>query len=187
MQENKQEKSPIKQRILQYLGENRISMYDCYAKTGITRGILGQNNGISEDNLARFLAYYTEVNTEWLVTGRGSMLRSEQEQLISQSVTPSVSSAEEPYIYKIYQDQLKIAQEEKEGKEALIKENGRLEERVRTLEEKISTYQDKEPDSPTAASLVTEAFTEEPSGDSTKDYIHTRKPTTTKRSSDLKT
>lgn len=75
MQENKQEKSPIKQRILLYLTEMGISMYDCYAKTGITRGILGQNNGISEDNIARFLAYYKNVSTDWLMLGRGSMLR----------------------------------------------------------------------------------------------------------------
>ena len=56
MQENKQEKSPIKRKILLFLSENGISQYDFYRKTGITRGILGQNNGISEDNMARFLA-----------------------------------------------------------------------------------------------------------------------------------
>ena len=75
MQENKQEKSPIKRKILLFLSENGISQYDFYRKTGITRGILGQNNGISEDNMARFLAAYPQVSVEWLLTGRGSMLR----------------------------------------------------------------------------------------------------------------
>ena len=64
MQENKQEKSPIKRKILLFLSENGISQYDFYRKTGITRGILGQNNGISEDNMARFLAAYPQVSVE---------------------------------------------------------------------------------------------------------------------------
>ena len=81
MQENKQEKLPIKRKILLFLSENGISQYDFYRKTGITRGILGQNNGISEDNMARFLAAYPQVSVEWLLTGRGSMLRDQDIQL----------------------------------------------------------------------------------------------------------
>lgn len=80
MQENKQEKSPIKRKILTFLSEMGISQYDFYRKTGITRGILGQNNGISEENIARFLAAYPEVSVEWLFMGNGSMLRDQEEQ-----------------------------------------------------------------------------------------------------------
>lgn len=86
MQENKQEKSPIKRRILQFLSEIGISQYDFYRKTNITRGILGQNNGISEENIARFLAVYPHVSAEWLLTGRGEMLRSEDRQVATPSV-----------------------------------------------------------------------------------------------------
>lgn len=81
MQENKQEKSPIKRKILTFLSEMGISQYDFYRKTGITRGILSQNNGISEENIARFLAVYPQVSAEWLLTGRGNMLREEDGQL----------------------------------------------------------------------------------------------------------
>ena len=77
MQENKQEKSPIKQKILLYLHEIGMSQYDFYRRTGITRGILSQNNGISEENIARFLAYFPDVSGEWLLTGRDPMLRSQ--------------------------------------------------------------------------------------------------------------
>ena len=70
-----QEKSPIKQKILLFLAKKGITQYEFYQKTGITRGILGQNNGISEENISRFLAYYTEVSPEWLLTGQGEMLR----------------------------------------------------------------------------------------------------------------
>ena len=70
-----QEKSPIKQKILLFLAKKGITQYEFYQKTGITRGILGQNNGISEENISRFLAYYTEISPEWLLTGQGEMLR----------------------------------------------------------------------------------------------------------------
>lgn len=74
MQENKQEKSPIKQNILRYLAQKGVSAYEFYKESGVTRGILQQNNGISEDNIARFLAYAPDVNIEWLLTGEGTML-----------------------------------------------------------------------------------------------------------------
>ena len=75
MQENNQEKSPIKRKISLFLEKKGITPYEFYKRTGITRGILSQNNGISEDNLARFLAHFPEVNLEWLLTGRGEMLK----------------------------------------------------------------------------------------------------------------
>ncbi len=76
MQEIKQEKSLIKQNISLYLAQKGITHYEFYKVSGTTRGILGQNNGISEDNIARFLAYAPDVNIEWLLTGEGSMLKS---------------------------------------------------------------------------------------------------------------
>lgn len=75
MQENRQEKSLIKQNILQYIKYKGITEYKFYQLTGITRGILKQDNGISEENTAKFLAYFSEVNANWLITGEGDMLK----------------------------------------------------------------------------------------------------------------
>jgi len=77
MQEKRQEKSLIKQNILKYLNLIGVSQYEFYQKTGITRGILGQNNGISEENAARFLACYSDVDANWLLTGNGEMFKSD--------------------------------------------------------------------------------------------------------------
>lgn len=77
MQEDRQEKSPIKQKILLYLEKKGITQYEFYKNTGVTRGVLGQNNGISEENLSRFLAYYKDINLEWLFTGSGTMIKGE--------------------------------------------------------------------------------------------------------------
>ena len=75
MKEKQQEKSPIKQNILLYLEYIGVTPYEFYKESGVTRGILQQNNGISEDNIARFLAYAPDVNIEWLLTSKGSMIK----------------------------------------------------------------------------------------------------------------
>lgn len=75
MKEKQQEKSPIKQIILLYLENKGVTPYEFYKESGVTRGILQQNNGISEDNIARFLAYAPDVNIEWLLTSKGSMIK----------------------------------------------------------------------------------------------------------------
>ena len=72
----KQEKSLIKQNILHYLHLKGVSEYQFYKESGVTRGVLKQLNGISEENMARFLDYAPDVNTEWLLTGRGDVIKS---------------------------------------------------------------------------------------------------------------
>jgi hypothetical protein len=70
-----QEKSRIKKNILKFIEYKGISKYEFYKRTGITRGVLNQNNGMSEENTAIFIAYYPEVSIEWLITGNGNMLK----------------------------------------------------------------------------------------------------------------
>ncbi len=93
MQEKQQEKSPIKQNILLYLAEKGVTSYEFYKASGVTRGILQQNNGISEDNIARFLAYAPDVNIEWLITGKGDMLRN-KEVVTQRKAEPALSVLE---------------------------------------------------------------------------------------------
>ena len=102
MQEKRQEKSPIKQNILLYLAQKGVSPYEFYKESGVTRGILQQNNGISEDNIARFLAYAPDISVEWLITGRGEMLSTMQEKSDSEEKLPKVSY--NPAIGKPYYD-----------------------------------------------------------------------------------
>lgn len=90
MQENKQEKSPIKQNILLYLEKKKVTPYEFYKMSGVTRGVLSQNNGISEENLARFLACYPEVNLDWLLTGKGKMLKESNLTEIMEETRPRI-------------------------------------------------------------------------------------------------
>lgn len=71
-----QEKSLIKQNILLYLEFKNVSKYRFYKDSGITRGVLDQNTGMSEENTAKFLAYAPDCNPTWLLTGNGEMLLS---------------------------------------------------------------------------------------------------------------
>ena len=78
--------SVLKQRILQYLDFKGITKYECYKNTGITNGVLSQPNGMSEDNLLKFLSYYSDISTDWLLAGCGSMLRDDNQTKISKIV-----------------------------------------------------------------------------------------------------
>ncbi len=62
-----QEKSRIKKNILKYIDFKGVSKYEFYKRTGITRGVLDQNNGMSEENTTKFLAVYgNELPAEYL-------------------------------------------------------------------------------------------------------------------------
>ena len=97
MQENKQEKSLIKQNVSLYLAKKGVSDYVYYKESGTTRGILGQNNGISEENLSRFLAYAPDINPEWLLTGKGNMLKGENTDKFSSPIVSYNSEVGQPY------------------------------------------------------------------------------------------
>lgn len=75
MQEKGQNISPIKQRILHFAANLGISKREFYAKIGVSRGTLESKTGITEDVITKFFATYPEVSIEWLMTGRGDMLR----------------------------------------------------------------------------------------------------------------
>ena len=107
-----QEKSPIKKNILQYIEYKGISKYKFYQETGITRGVLDQNNGMSEENTARFIAQYPEVSTDWLLTGKGSMLR---EQSAPEVAPPPSEPAFPGFIEEIKSLSVKVGRLEAEN------------------------------------------------------------------------
>lgn len=70
--------SPIKNKILQYIEYKGISKYKFYQESGITRGVLDKESGISEDNIAKFIAYAPEVDLSWLFLDQGKMLKNKE-------------------------------------------------------------------------------------------------------------
>lgn len=131
-----QEKSLIKKNILQYLKLKDITMYEFYKKTGITRGVLSQNNGMSEENTTKILAYFQEINPEWLLTGKGSMLKSEDCNKIQEDEISNNVDYKEKYINIIEENRelrIDIINKEKQIQE--------LKETTEKLKEKIDLFQ----------------------------------------------
>ena len=94
MQEKNKEISLIKRNILKYAEYKGVSKYEVYQKTGISRSVLSQNNGMTEDNLLKFLAYYSDVNIEWLLTGNGQMLKQNAQKLLTPASGVSSENAD---------------------------------------------------------------------------------------------
>jgi hypothetical protein len=69
--------SLFKKNILQYLDFKNIKKSEFYRKTGITRGVLDHNTGLTEDNVVKFVATYPEISLDWLLTGKGEMIKNE--------------------------------------------------------------------------------------------------------------
>jgi phage repressor protein C with HTH and peptisase S24 domain len=69
-----QEKSTIKQKILQYLEFKDISLYSFYKESGVTRGVLTSPTGISEDNIVKFITWAADCNKEWLFGHSDTMI-----------------------------------------------------------------------------------------------------------------
>ena len=174
MKENNREISILKQRILNYLEKIQASKYECYKNTGITNGVLSQSNGMSEENLLKFLSYYDDVSTEWLLRGEGEMMKASPLKPVSHHVEQN-SVTEDSFMYKIYQDQLKMYQKEKEENKTLIKQNTILEERIRQLEADNESLR-----SQSGADRITDTFTDLPLVDYEEDYPPVERPSSSK-------
>jgi uncharacterized protein (DUF433 family) len=69
--------SSIKQRVLEFLGKQKIKKENFFSSTGIVRSNFGGANAKSElggDKIAKILTTYPDLNPAWLLTGKGDML-----------------------------------------------------------------------------------------------------------------
>jgi len=78
MQINYDKNTSIIERILIYLDYKGITKYKFCKVIGVSRGFLDKSREISTDKYANILAQYPEINSEWLLTGKGSMVISEK-------------------------------------------------------------------------------------------------------------
>ncbi|MDP4202457.1 MAG: hypothetical protein Q8861_07160 [Bacteroidota bacterium] len=65
----------IKKNILSFIEYKGFTKYEFYKKTGISNGILSQNNGLSEENILKILNKFPELSERFLLTGEGEMLK----------------------------------------------------------------------------------------------------------------
>lgn len=69
-----------KERLQEYLDHMGISASVFYRSTGLSRGLMDSDKlhqSLSTDKVATIIATYPDLSLEWLITGEGTMLRSE--------------------------------------------------------------------------------------------------------------
>lgn len=112
-----EEISPIKERILQYIKNKAIAKSDFCKETGISYANIkgkGLKSEIGGSQIGKILSTYTDLNPEWLLTGKGSMLR-EQTKETEPSSTP-IDATPSIMIEKISALSVKIGYLEAENK-----------------------------------------------------------------------
>jgi repressor LexA len=67
----------ITERILEYLKIKGITKYKFCKDLGLSNGFLDKPREISTDKYANILEYFSEINPEWLLTGKEPMLKNQ--------------------------------------------------------------------------------------------------------------
>jgi phage repressor protein C with HTH and peptisase S24 domain len=97
--------SPIKERILQFIDSQNIKKINFCELTGISYANLKGKSLYSEiggDKIAEILSVYPYLNPEWLLTGKGEMLRKDYEvQVIHKPPYKEAITDEEINLYDI--------------------------------------------------------------------------------------
>lgn len=75
MQINSNKNLFITERIVQYLNYKNITKYKFCKDLGLSNGFLDKGRDISTSIYANIIAYFPELNGNWLLTGQGNMLR----------------------------------------------------------------------------------------------------------------
>ena len=144
MKEIAREVSVLKRRILQYADSKGIKKYEIYQNTGISNGVLSQKGGLSEDNVMRFLSHYSDLSPEWLLTGKGAMLR---EQSAPEVAPPPSEPAFPGFIEKIQDLSVKVGRLEAENEHlraAIEAKQREIEAQQREIEARQKDIEDKE-------------------------------------------
>ena len=65
----------IQDRIIEYLEYKGISKYKFYKETGLSNGFLDKKGSIGADKCELIYSHYSDLNLEWLITGKGERLK----------------------------------------------------------------------------------------------------------------
>jgi hypothetical protein len=89
-----------KEKILQFIEYNGIKKRDFLEKTGIKRGFLDKdklNQAVSDEHFAKIIAEFPELSLDWLITGKGAMLRDTNARVAAaEEEPPPVARAQGP-------------------------------------------------------------------------------------------
>lgn len=128
-----------KQKILQYLENKGISKNKFYVKTGLSIGFLDSGSSLGVDKLRIIIDNYPDLNVEWVVLDKGSMLKSDVKSSLKQNITGdgNIQSGNDTNITGDYVKQIKTL--ELELQECKTK----LEEKDKTISQLVNLMSSK--------------------------------------------
>lgn len=122
----------IQERILQVIENKEITPYRFCKDLGLSMGYLDKRGSIGTDKYLKIIEYLPEINPEWLLTGKGSMLKSEPQ--------PAVSSPQpqenDKYISSL-EKQISLLEKNNALQE---RENAYLSEKIKNLQEELKQH-----------------------------------------------
>lgn len=80
-----------RKRIIDFIENQHIRPKDFLAKTGLSKGFVDrshQKSGVSDVYLSKIIESYPKLNAEWLITGKGSMLKAHDQEIQEQLPQP---------------------------------------------------------------------------------------------------
>lgn len=80
----------IRERIAKYLVLKGISRYRFYKETGLSNGFLDKPGSINSDNCEKICYCYPDINPEWLLTGKGEMLKNNEQMEVPKNMSVEV-------------------------------------------------------------------------------------------------
>ncbi len=67
--------STYKKRLLLFIDYKGITKNKFYTETGVSNGVLDKKSGLSLETVEKIISVYPELNLDWLVTGKGFMIK----------------------------------------------------------------------------------------------------------------
>ena len=108
--------SQLKERIRLYAKNQNISMREIYEKTGISDGTFSNSSGLSEDNLLKLFSYFSDLDANWLLTGKGSMTKETAK--LNSSVLETTQKNDDKYILALQEKMIQKLEKELEKNKA---------------------------------------------------------------------
>ncbi len=114
--------------------EKEIGLSNGYLKTQEKR-----NSDLGEGIITKIIDNCLDMNIEWLITGRGLMFKSQKEYNNQDGLLTMAAEPQSEYNIKNESLMYKMYKEKDEENKVLLKEIGRLEERLEKYESSIPT------------------------------------------------
>lgn len=113
-------------RILKIIELEKLNKTQFYKKTGLSNGFLDKVRDVGASKLELILIAFPNINPEWLLTGKGEMLRNPEPK-------KEENNSGENYIEKLLATKDELISSQKVNIEVLLRYNKKLEDELKDV------------------------------------------------------